>query len=74
MKTKSLLTLGALAVLGALAYNYYKKGKGTGYANASGTGRMSSRCNYCRNSQGNIYSADSTGKCKGADFCVANAI
>jgi uncharacterized membrane protein YebE (DUF533 family) len=36
MKTKTLLTVGALAVLGVLAYNYYNKKKETGYSNLTG--------------------------------------
>jgi hypothetical protein len=79
MKNKTLVTLGmigGLVVLGGLAYAYFRKPKlnSEGFYNATGTGKMTSRCNYCRNSQGNIYSADSTGKCKGGDFCVANSI
>jgi hypothetical protein len=41
-----LLTVGAVAVLGVLAYSYYKKEKGSGYSNASG---FVGKLNGCEN-------------------------
>jgi hypothetical protein len=49
MKNKTLLTVGALAVLGVLAYNYYKKQKKTGSVNMSGYSSMSGYSNLMGN-------------------------
>jgi hypothetical protein len=54
MKNKTLLTVGALAVLGVIAYNYYKKQKGTDslsmsdYSNMSGYSNLSGNTSVCR--------------------------
>jgi len=73
MKTKTLLTLGAVAVLGVLAYNYYKKQNNTsGYSNASGTGKTAQKgsCAICKNSSGTIYHTADDRNCNKGDSCL----
>jgi predicted negative regulator of RcsB-dependent stress response len=50
MKNKTLLTVGALAVLGVLGYNYYKKHnkKATGSLNMSGYSNLVGTTSICR--------------------------
>jgi len=59
MKSKTLLTVGGLAVLGVLGYNYYKKNKSgaTGYSNANGMSKKAfpNSCLKCRTSDGGTY-------------------
>jgi hypothetical protein len=68
MKNKTLLTVGALAVLGVLGYNYYKKqsSKGTDSLNMSGYSNLSGNTSVCRrkNSDGStsVYTAGSGSK------------
>jgi uncharacterized membrane protein YebE (DUF533 family) len=70
MKTKTLLTVGVVAVLGALAYNYYKKKNTTsGYSNANGSTSKtaSGGCRVCRGASSDYYAV--YGQCRRGDGC-----
>jgi predicted negative regulator of RcsB-dependent stress response len=72
MKNKTLLTVGALAVLGVLAYKYFNKdkSKGTGYSNASGKySKLNSvtNCTICQGASGGYWSQN--GACREGDKC-----
>jgi hypothetical protein len=70
MNTKKLLTVGAVAVLGVLAYNYYKKKNETsGYSNASG--KSSGGCRVCSGASNNYYAV--RGYCRMGDKCKSLA-
>jgi uncharacterized membrane protein YebE (DUF533 family) len=69
MKTKTLLTVGAVAVLGVLAYSYYKKkNEISGYSNASG---KSGGCRVCSGASSNYYAV--RGNCRMGDKCKSLA-
>jgi hypothetical protein len=68
MNTKKLLTVGVVAVLGVLAYSYYKKEKGSGYSNASGfVGKRNAKCRVCYGGSSNYYAV--YGQCRMGDTC-----
>ncbi len=75
--------LGALAVVGVLGYNYYKKNKSgaTGYSNASG--RTSSKyapnlshCARCRTTDGGTYVPNRDSNCRfdKGERCLTNPV
>jgi hypothetical protein len=70
MNTKTLLTVGAVAVLGVLAYNYFNKNKGTeslgmdGYSNLVDSTKG---CFICNGSNGGYYAINN--RCKSGDKC-----
>ena len=83
MKNKKLLMVGAVAVLGLLAYNYYKKqhpktngsSSMNGYSNATGkTGKMAfpGQCARCRTTDGGLYVPPSGYTCnyKAGERCL----
>jgi hypothetical protein len=87
MKNKTLLTLGALAVVGVLGYNYYKKNKSgaTGYSNASGKTRTTTtsktapylgRCVRCRTADGGTYVPNRDSNCRfdKGERCLTNPV
>ena len=67
------LVIGAISVPVVLSLvATWQKGKGTGYANASGTSKaFPNKCRRCRDLDGNIYVPDRNSNCLKGETCLS---